>query len=221
MTQTVNSTDAALKESVTQELSWLPSIDSSHIGVTADDGAITLTGQVRTYPEKVAAGRAALRVRGVRALAQEISVHTRGTIRTDADLAREAGEALVRAVNVPDSIKASVADRVITLVGEAPWHYQSTAATWAVHAIEGVADVRDRVRIRPAAPLDDIKAAIQDALIRHARFEENDITVTTNSGGLITLEGVVRSAGERRQAELVAWSAPGITAVTNNLTIQY
>jgi osmotically-inducible protein OsmY len=124
-------------------------------------------------------------------------------------------------VNVPDSIKASVADRVITLVGEAPWHYQSTAATWAVHAIEGVADVRDRVRIRPAAPLDDIKAAIQDALIRHARFEENDITVTTNSGGLITLEGVVRSAGERRQAELVAWSAPGITAVTNNLTIQY
>ncbi len=221
MTQTMKNTDAELKKAVILELSWLPSIDSSHIGVTADDGAITLTGQVSSYPEKVAAGNAALRVRGVHALAQEISVHTRWTARTDTDLAREAAESLERAINVPDSIKASVSDRVITLTGDAPWHYQSTAAAWAVHAIKGVTGVHDRVRIRPAAALAGIKASIQEALIRNAEFEGNYITVMTDSDGGITLEGVVRSPAERRQAELVAWSAPGITAIANNLTIQY
>ncbi|MET3808640.1 osmotically-inducible protein OsmY [Nakamurella sp. UYEF19] len=221
MTQTLKSTDAELKKAVTMELSWLPSIDSSHIGITADDGAITLTGQVGSYPEKVAAGSAALRVRGVRTLAQEISVHTKWTDRTDTDLAREAAEALERAVNVPDTIKASVTDREITLTGEAAWHYQSTAAAWAVHAIKGVHGVRDRVRIRPAPVLAIVKASIQEALVRNAQFEGNYISVMTDSGGRITLEGVVRSPADRRQAELVAWSAPGITAITNNLTIQF
>ncbi|QNK80286.1 BON domain-containing protein [Nakamurella sp. PAMC28650] len=221
MTQVAKTSDTDLKNAVVIELSWLPSIDSSHIGVTADDGAITLTGQVHSYPEKVAAGKAALRVKGVHALAQEISVHTKWTTRTDTDIAREAGEALERAVNVPDTIKATVAARVITLTGEATWHYQSTAAAWAVHTIKGVVGVHDRVQIRSGAVLANVKASIQAALVRNARFEGDYITVMTDSGGGITLEGVVRSPGERHQAELVAWSAPGITSITNNLTIQY
>lgn len=220
MTQTMKSTDAELKEAVIVELSWLPSIDSSHIGVTADDGAITLTGQVHSYPEKVAAAKAALRVRGVHALAQEISVHSEWAHRADTDLAREAGEALERAVNVPDTIKATVTDRLITLTGEAEWHYQSTAAAWAVHTIKGITGVYDRVRIRPADMPAGIKESIRQALVRNAQFEGNYITVTTDTGGRITLEGVVGSPAERRQAELVAWSAPGITAITNNLTVQ-
>ena len=177
MTVSSQRTDAELKDAVLQELSFLPSIDSSHIGVAADDGAITLTGQVHSYPEKVAAGNAALRVRGVHALAQQITVRTQWTTRTDTDIAREAGEALERAVNIPGTIKASVERRVITLSGEATWHYQSTAAAWAVHAIKGITGVSDQVHIRPAAVPAGVKAAIQEALVRNAQFEGNHITV--------------------------------------------
>jgi len=105
MTQTEHRTDAELKSAVTDELQWLPSVDSAHIGVSVDGGAVTLTGTVSTYPEVLLAGKAALSVRGVTAIAQELTVRGPFAESTDSDIARDAGEAIQRAVNVPGTVQ--------------------------------------------------------------------------------------------------------------------
>jgi osmotically-inducible protein OsmY len=220
MTNTSKRTDAELKTAVMDELSWIPSINSSHIGVTADHGSITLTGQVDSYPQKVLAGTAALRVRGVSALAQEITVHSLFSTVTDTDIAREAVEALDRGIDVPETVKASVHLGTVTLTGEVRWHYEREAAMSAVHFLRGVTGVHNQITIRPSVSVTGVKAEIESAFIRNAQFEGEHLKVSTDTAGHITLEGNVRSWAERRQAEAVSWSAPGVTRITNKLHVQ-
>jgi osmotically-inducible protein OsmY len=219
MTHTMKRADADLKQNVEDELSWLPSVNSNHIGVSVDDGAVTLTGHVQTYPQKVLAGKAALRVRGVTAIAQEIEVHSTWSSTNDTDIAREAGEALDRSVTVPDEVTASVHNHVVTLAGEVKWRFERQDAVRAVHYLKGVVDVVDGITLRPTVSAAGVKETIQAALLRNAQFEGKFITVTTEPNGHITLAGNVRSWAERRQAEQVSWSAPGVSRITNNLKV--
>jgi hypothetical protein len=66
--------DEELQKRVLDELRWEPKVQSNEVGVIAKDGAVTLTGEVHTYAEKLAAERAAKRVKGVRAVAADIRV---------------------------------------------------------------------------------------------------------------------------------------------------
>ncbi|MGZ6770689.1 MAG: BON domain-containing protein, partial [Mycobacteriaceae bacterium] len=184
------------------------------------DGAVTLSGEVESYPEKSLAEKAAQRVRGVIAIAEEIGVRdTWGA--ADTDIAREASEALRRAVDVPDTVKATVHGRVVTLSGVVEWQYQRAAAARAVCYLKGVRTIINAVTIRPTAVAADIKATIGAAIARNARLENQHIAVTTGTAGAVTLEGTVHSWAQRRQAEHAAWSAPGVTAVTNHLRIDH
>ena len=56
-------TESELQAAVTAELEWTPSVRSTHIGVAVHGGAVTLTGEVESYPEMRLAERAALRVK--------------------------------------------------------------------------------------------------------------------------------------------------------------
>jgi osmotically-inducible protein OsmY len=222
MTMTVSRSDADLKTAVVDELEWTPSIDSTHIGVSVDTGAVTLSGEVRTYPEKVLAAKAVQRVHGVTAIAQEITVRS-GWTTTDSDIAREAGQALERVVDVPDSVKVVVHDQAVTLSGVVEWHYQHDAAERAVRHIKGVTGVVNAITIRPATSgvATGAKASITSALVRHARLESKRITVTTDVVGVATIEGAVRSWSERHEAEQACWAAPGVMDVVNRLRIEY
>jgi osmotically-inducible protein OsmY len=219
MTQTLRRPDAELKAAVIDELGWMPSVDSTHVGVAVDDGAVTLSGEVSSYPEKLLAGRAAQRVRGVTAIAQEITVRTSWGA-NDSDIARMAGDALEQATDVPESVKASVHDQAVTLTGEVKWNFQRDAAQRAVRHTKGVVSVLNQVTIRPVAIAPDVKAAITAALLRNARVESTKIVVTTDSGGKVILKGTVRSWAERRQAEQACWGAPGVMNVENQLRIE-
>jgi osmotically-inducible protein OsmY len=221
MTQTQNKTDHELKIAIDAELEWAPNVRADRVGVSVHDGAVTLSGQVETYPEKEAAVRAALRIRGVTAVADEIAVEHRWGPRDDADIAREAGAALERSVVVPENaVKATVHDHVVTLTGAVPWRYQREAAWHAVSALPGVAGVVDQVVITPAATISAAKAKskITSALVRNAQLDANRITVGVH-GTEVTLSGTVSSWAERRQAEHAAWSAPGVTGVRNQITV--
>lgn len=115
MTSPVTQRDSHLKDAVIAELAWTPNVNASKIGVAVIDGAVTLAGEVLTYPEREQAEWAALRVRGVTAIADEIEVHVPGDTPSDSDIARQAGEMLDRAVDVPEgSVKAAVHRRVVT-----------------------------------------------------------------------------------------------------------
>lgn len=221
MTTTVRGPDSDLKSAVIEELRWTPSVNSTHIGVSVNDGAVTLSGQVDSFPEKVLAGKATERVHGVTAIAQEITVSSIWTEVTDTEIAMQAGEAMQRAIDVPATVKVSVHEHVVTLSGTATWNYERAAAERAVHYIKGVRAVINTIAIRPTAMVGDIKSAITAALVRNARVAGKHIEVSTNSAGVVTLEGTVGSWAERRQAEHASYAAPGVTDVVDHLRIAY
>ena len=47
--------DSNLQRDVMDELRWEPQVESAHIGVTAKNGVVTLTGSVPNYSQKLAA----------------------------------------------------------------------------------------------------------------------------------------------------------------------
>jgi osmotically-inducible protein OsmY len=222
MTQTLQKTDAELKSAVTEELVRTAGLNSANIGVAANDGAVTLSGEVESYPEKLRAEHAMLRVAGVTAFADEITVRGSSEGINDTDIARKAGEALDLSVDVPSGeVKAAVHDHAITLSGKVTWHYQRGAATSAVQSLPGVSHVNNMITIRPAVKTRDIKAAILSALlVRSAQIEIAHTIVMADDAGVVTLDGRVRSWSQRRAAEDAAWSAAGVTGVVNHLCIE-
>ena len=220
MTTTDVRTDDEIKKDVVAELDWVPSVDCTHVGVSVNGGAVELSGEVNTYPEKLEAERSALRIRGVRALANEIVV--RGgwsTTIADVDIARAAGEALDRSVEVPASVSAVVRDHVVTISGTVEWDHQREAAAKAVRTLTGVQHVVNLVHVEPTLSIEAVESAIGAALVRNALLERRKIDVKSGPGGNVVLTGTVQSWTERHEAERAAWSAPGVTSVTNDLRV--
>lgn len=222
MTTTEIRTDAQLKTAVDDELEWTPDVTATHIGVGVTKGAVTLSGEVLSYPERHRAVKAAQRVRGVTAVADHITVSTSWAALNDTDIAREAGDAIERAVDVPSgSVKADVTDHVVNLTGEVAWNYQRESAHRAVRYLRGVKDVHNLISVKPTVSAVGLKSSIDAALLRSSILETKSTKVTADAGGKVTLEGHVHSWSERTQAEQLAWSAPGVTGVTNHIHIDY
>ncbi len=215
------SNDLQLRQDVIDELEFEPSVNAAHIGVTANRGVVTLTGYVTSYAEKTAAERAARRVRGVRAIAEEIVVRLPSdTKRADDEIAARAVDILKWQVGVPaDRIAVKVENGVVTLSGEVDWQFQKTEADHIVHKLSGVIDVVNEIRVAAAVHAVEVKEKLEKALQRSAEVEAARITVETD-GGTVTLKGKVRAWYERDIAERAAWAAPGVTDVQNQIAIE-
>lgn len=216
-----NSTN--LQHVVQEELEWEPSVDASQIGVAAiQSGVVTLTGTVATYAEKVSAERAAKRLSGVRAVANDIEVRPIGSMkRTDTDIAQAVLRALDWDIAVPhEKIKARVDDGWVTLEGEVVLQFQRAAAENAVRRLNGVRGVTNQIRlqVRPSAQPAEVKDRIEAALRRSAEIDARGIQVDAKDS-MITLRGKVRTWAERDEAERAAWGAPGVLAVKDELTV--
>lgn len=215
----VMSQDRHLQEAVLAEFLWEPSVSGGHIGVTAKDGIVTLTGHVENYLEKRAAEKAAARVKGVKGVAEEIKVQLHSSMaRSDEQIAKAAVDRLAWEVTVPrDAIKVKVEEGYVTLTGQVEWHFQQEAAERCVRGLIGVIGIFDQTTIMPRADVIDIGRNIDRALHR-SWFDPETITVTAN-GGKVTLTGTVGSPGERSIAGATAWGAAGATDVENDLII--
>jgi len=211
--------DRQLQEAVLAEFYWDPAITAAHIGVVADHGVITLTGHVPSYFEKSATERAALRVRGVKAVAQDIEVFVPvPTERSDAEIARAALDRIAWDVAVPaDAVAIRVEHGWVTLSGEVHWQYQREAAETVIRGLRGLTGITNLVTITAHLATTDIAASIDNALHR-AWFDRAKIRVSAH-GGAITLDGTVHTPAEKRKAAITAWAAPGATQVHNNLVV--
>jgi osmotically-inducible protein OsmY len=213
-------TDRQLKQDVLDELDFEPSVNAAHIGVAVENGVVTLTGHVSTYAEKVAAERATRRVKGVRAIAQEIEVRFPSEKKTaDDEIAKRALDILRWSLIPSDAIQLTVLNGWISLHGEVEWQYQKQAAEDSVRRLSGVVGVMNSITIKPRASVPNIQQKIEEALKRHAEIEAKSIRVSVRDGGNILLEGKVHNWEEREAVENAAWSAPGVKLVEDRLTI--
>jgi osmotically-inducible protein OsmY len=218
-TATLVRTDEEIQQNVLAELKWDAKLQPNEIGVSVKDGIVTLTGWVDSYLKKWSAEDAALKVAGVKGVANDIEVKL-ASERTDADIAAAALRALEWDAFVPaDKVQVTVSKGWVTLRGEVEWQYQKEDAERVVRRLAGVKGVTNLITVKPRATPSELKKKIESALVRNATIDANRITVDIQ-GSKAILKGTVRSWAEREEAERVAWSAPGISSVENRITVE-
>jgi len=211
--------DKQLRQHVIDELDFEPSIDSADIGVLAEEGVVTLTGHVPSYVQKTAAERATWRVKGVKAVVQNIIVRYPRLQSSDEEIAKRAIELLAWDSSVPDGIRVTVDRGWLTLEGQVSWQFERSAAEKGLRHLIGVTGITNNITLKSIAQVSTVKRCIEEALKRNAEIQANQIRVEIKDGRTVTLEGKVDNWSERAAVEHAVWSAPGVSSVVDNLTI--
>jgi osmotically-inducible protein OsmY len=215
-------TNAQLQEDVQDAIKWQPLLNAAEIGVTAKDGVVSLTGVVDSYFKKIEAEDAAKNVGGVTALVENIQIKFPNSYsKTDAEIAKEVLTALKARWELADEkVMVKVETGWVTLTGELNWNYQKEAAKDAIKSLMGVTGVSNNITIKSDSMESIEKADIESALNRSWAFDDNDISVKV-SGHRATLTGTVDSLYQKDEAGRIAWNAPGVWSVDNELVIEW
>ena len=213
-------TDDQIKAAVLEELRWEPSVTEAHVGVTARDGVVTLTGNVKSFAERHAAEQAAQRVKGVKAVAADIEVRLPFEMHhLDEEIAAAIVDHLAWDSEIPkDTIKARVTKGAVTLTGQVDYNFQREAAESHVRRLSGVVSVVNDVTIKPRVDAPHLSDDIQQALNRSWYFDPELVHVSAQ-GGKVKLTGTVHTPQDRHTAALTAWAAHGATSVENDIRV--
>ena len=215
-------TNETLQKDVQDAIKWEPLLSAAQIGVIVKDGVVTLTGSVDSYSKKLEAEDAAKSVAGVKAVVEKIEIKFgHSSTKDDTEIATEIISALKWNWQVPnDKVKVKVENGWVSLSGELSWNYQKEAAQKAVNKLDGVKGVTNSISIKADSKDAIEKKLIEDALDRNWSIDNGDIEVSVD-GTRLTLEGTVDSWYQRDEAGRIAWNAPGVWNVDNNLVVDW
>jgi osmotically-inducible protein OsmY len=213
-------TDSQLQLDVMEELKWQPGIDHEQIGVSVANGIVSLSGTVRSYAEKLLAEKTVRRIKGVRAIAEELQVrYNFEPKRSDSEIAKRVADILEWDPLIPrNRIEVTVEKGAVKLVGKVDWNYQRDLAVEDAAKITGVTRIDNRLEVTQPVTTSDIRHRIEQAFERQADLEAERISVEAN-GGKVTLTGFVSSWNKRSAAERAAWAAPGVTQIEDKLVV--
>jgi osmotically-inducible protein OsmY len=218
-TSTLAPVDHRLRQLVLQQLEWDSQVDAAGIGVTARNGVVTLSGVIDSYAGKLAAERAAKRVHGVRAVANDLQVTLRQP-RSDTDIANDAARALETHLILPPTVQVVVHSAHVVLTGTVHTLFQRVVAEKALRYVKGIKSLINRVVVVSIPSADDIRPRIIRALHQDVDVNARGLHVVI-SGSTVTLTGTVRSWHERESAERAVMHAPGITHVENLIAVEW
>jgi osmotically-inducible protein OsmY len=212
--------DRRLQEQVLAALEREPGVDAGHVGVSVVDGVVTLQGLVATFRQKWLAERAARRLVGVRALANDLEVAGTTASVSDAVIAHAVADALKWDSAIPAGrVKATVRHGWVTLTGTTTWQFQRSAAERAAAMVHGVRGVANSIAIEPHVSIGDLQSRIEDALRHAAEADAHGIRIEARNGTVV-LSGTVHSVSEREAAERAALTAPGVSRVDDRLVVE-
>jgi osmotically-inducible protein OsmY len=212
--------DRNLQKLIEAELEWDPRVNAAEVGVAVDKGVVTLTGAVGTYYEKLNAERVAMRVKGVRGLAEEIVVRPFGDIgNSDDEVAKRALSSLEWDVVVPNkAVQVRVEKGAVTLTGEVDWDFQRDAAERTIQKLYGVRSMTNSITLKSRVTPENVHHCIEDALKRQGQIHAKNIRVSVD-GGKVSLDGEVDAWHDRQVIERAAWAAPGVYVVVDRVTV--
>jgi osmotically-inducible protein OsmY len=213
--------DHDIQTAVEDELDWSPELDAAGIGVATDGGAVSLSGEVTTYLQRIAATRAALRVRGVRTLVDNIVVNSSSNYtQTETDLAKSVQHALEWTAGIPSTVTAELVGHTAKLSGEVQWNFERENAHRAIQRLRGIDYVQDLITLRVRPGNTAAAGHIEAALERNASLHGTDVAVhVTDTTAKLT--GSVRTWAQRRTAENIAWASPHITHIDNQISVSW
>jgi len=211
-----------LQQDVENAIKWEPSMHAAEIGVTAKDGVITLSGTVDSYSKKLNAEKATKKVKGVKAIAEDIIIDYGHTFnKNDTKIATDIINALEDNWEVPrDKIQAKVEDGWVKLEGEVAWKYQEEASTKVVNNLRGVKGVTNLIKVKSESKDVVEQKAVEKALKRNWSINSKDVKVAVNQNQ-VKLTGLVHSLYQKDEAGRLAWNAPGVWSVENELAVIY
>jgi osmotically-inducible protein OsmY len=215
-------TNEQLQKDVQDAIKWEPLLHAAEIGVTANNGVVTLTGVVNSYSKKIEAENAAKSVAGVKAVAEMIEINFASTYKkNDTEIANEVLNAFKWNWEIPsDDLKVKVENGYVTIEGNVTWNFQRDAAKKSVANLTGVIFVENNIRIQSDAVDAIEKRNIESAFDRNWVMDDNEINVEV-SGNKVTLTGMVESLYQKDEAERIAWNAPGVCSMDNKLVVGY
>lgn len=173
-------TDAAIQKDVMDELLWEPLLKASEIGVAVKNEVVTLSGTVNTYAKKTAVEKAAKRVSGVKAVAEDIEVRILpDTKKTDTEIAEAVLNTLKGHRAIPENkIKVKVENGWVYLEGEVEWDFERTAVGTAVENLLGVIGISNTINVSSTLSRDEVKHKIKAAFHRSATVDAGKVAIS-------------------------------------------